>query len=151
MKAPARPCHLCDDDGGFVVWHDDAWRVVRVVDDPSHPVFYRVVSRRHVAEFSDLAPDERVQCMALVAAVERVLRERAKPLKVNLASLGNLVPHLHWHVVARYADDRQFPHPIWAPPQRESDPAALAARRAALPALDDTLRATLSVLGHAAH
>ena len=151
MNAAARACHLCDDDGGFVVWHDDAWRVVRVVDDPSHPVFYRVISRRHVAEFSELALAERERCMALVAAVERVLRERARPLKVNLASLGNLVPHLHWHVVARFADDRQFPHPIWAPPQREADAAALAARRAALPALDAALRATLAAPASAAH
>jgi diadenosine tetraphosphate (Ap4A) HIT family hydrolase len=42
-----------------------------------------------------------------------------KPGKVNLASLGNQVPHLHWHVIPRYADDAHFPKPIWATPERD--------------------------------
>ena len=53
-------------------------------------------------EFTDLAPAERAECMEAVAAVERVLREQLAPTKVNLASLGNLTPHLHWHVIARF-------------------------------------------------
>jgi diadenosine tetraphosphate (Ap4A) HIT family hydrolase len=63
---------------------------------------------------------------------------------MNLASLGNVTPHLHWHVIARYADDAQFPGPIWAARQRTTDAATLAARRARLPALDTALRAALA-------
>jgi diadenosine tetraphosphate (Ap4A) HIT family hydrolase len=48
-----------------------------------------------------------------------------RPDKVNLASLGNQTPHLHWHVVARFADDSRFPDAVWAPPRRSG------ARRAA--------------------
>ena len=40
------------------------------------------------------------------------------PDKINLASLGNMVPHLHWHVIPRFRDDRHFPEPIWGAPQR---------------------------------
>ena len=46
-------------------------------------------------------------------------REVLRPDKINLASLGNVVPHLHWHVIPRFADDRHFPAPVWATPQRE--------------------------------
>jgi diadenosine tetraphosphate (Ap4A) HIT family hydrolase len=54
-----------------------------------------------------------------VFAVESVLREQLDPHKINLASLGNVVPHLHWHVIPRYTDDPHFPQPIWSNAQRE--------------------------------
>ena len=57
--------------------------------------------------------------MEVVATVERVLRDRLRPTKVNLASLGNVVPHLHWHVIARFDWDGYFPQSIWAARQRE--------------------------------
>ena len=56
--------------------------------------------------------------MDVVFAVETALREVAQPDKINLASLGNLVPHVHWHVIPRWAADRCFPDPIWAPARR---------------------------------
>jgi len=48
-----------------------------------------------------------------------VLRDTLQPDKINLASLGNQVPHLHWHVIPRFADDAHFPDPIWAAARRE--------------------------------
>ena len=84
------------------------------------PAYYRVIWNAHVAEFTDLAPDERAECMEVVACVERVLREQLQPTKINLASLGNMVPHLHWHVIARFDWDSRFPGPIWAPARRAS-------------------------------
>jgi len=60
--------------------------------------------------------------MATVLAVERVLREQLKPDKINLASLGNVVPHLHWHVIPRWTDDSHFPDPIWAAARCEAPP-----------------------------
>ena len=62
---------------------------------------------------------ERDQLMAVVFAVEAAVRETMQPDKMNLASLGNMTPHVHWHVVPRFRDDRHFPNPIWAAPQRE--------------------------------
>jgi diadenosine tetraphosphate (Ap4A) HIT family hydrolase len=47
-----------------------------------------------------------------------MLRRLLQPTKVNLASLGNQVPHLHWHVIPRFADDAHFPDPVWAPRRR---------------------------------
>jgi diadenosine tetraphosphate (Ap4A) HIT family hydrolase len=56
--------------------------------------------------------------MRVVFAVEAALRGLMRPDKINLASLGNLVPHLHWHVIPRFGDDPHFPAPIWAAPRR---------------------------------
>lgn len=78
-----------------------------------------------MAEFSDLPLVDQQACMAVVAAVERVLRTLLKPTKINLAALGNMVPHLHWHVIARFAWDSHFPAPVWAAPQRPLDAVAL--------------------------
>jgi diadenosine tetraphosphate (Ap4A) HIT family hydrolase len=56
--------------------------------------------------------------MNVVFAVETAVREVAKPDKINLASLGNVVPHVHWHVIPRWQDDVNFPDAIWAVPRR---------------------------------
>ena len=110
-------CVLCRGDGGVVVHRAERWRVVRV-EDADFPAFYRVIWNAHAQEFTDLAADERAECLDAVAGVERVLRDALAPTKINLASLGNMVPHLHWHVVARFDWDSRFPDPIWAPARR---------------------------------
>jgi diadenosine tetraphosphate (Ap4A) HIT family hydrolase len=78
-----------------------------------------------VAEMTDLPPSDRSHLMSIVLAVEAALRALLDPHKMNLASLGNQVPHLHWHVVPRFADDSHFPRPVWDRPQRIATPRAL--------------------------
>jgi diadenosine tetraphosphate (Ap4A) HIT family hydrolase len=111
-------CEFCASPGGPVLWQNDLCRVVRV-DEPDYPGFVRVILRRHAREMGDLTPGEREALMAVVFAVEAAVRETMQPDKMNLASLGNMTPHVHWHVVPRFKDDRHFPNPIWAAPQRE--------------------------------
>jgi len=101
-----------------VLWRDAFCRVV-AVDDPDYPGYCRVILNRHVPEMTDLAPDERQRLMGVVVEVEALLRETLAPDKVNLASLGNMVPHLHWHVIPRFRNDRHFPAPVWAAPARD--------------------------------
>ncbi len=110
-------CPLCTADGGVLVFRNEQLRVIQA-DEPGFPAFYRVIWNAHVAEFSDLTPGERAVCMNAVVAVEQALRARLQPTKINLAALGNLVPHLHWHVVARFEGDSHFPAPVWSAPAR---------------------------------
>jgi diadenosine tetraphosphate (Ap4A) HIT family hydrolase len=118
MNTPREiPCPLCDSRNETVLWQSPQARVLRV-DDPAWPGFCRVVWTAHVAEMTDLAPTERRYLMDLVFGVESALRRVLSPAKINLASLGNQVPHLHWHVVPRFADDAAFPDAIWAPARR---------------------------------
>ena len=135
-------CELCRNAGGEVVAQTRQWRVVRVVD-AAFPAFYRVIWNPHVAEFSDLSPADRGECMDVVTRVERVLREQLSPTKVNLASLGNVVPHLHWHVIARFAWDSHFPGPVWAGSQRAVNPAAVSRLAVSLDRLDLAVRDAL--------
>jgi diadenosine tetraphosphate (Ap4A) HIT family hydrolase len=110
-------CELCDQSGGEILWQNALCRVV-LVNDPSYPGFCRIILNRHVKEMTDLSEPERGQLMKVVFAVESVAREIVQPDKINLASLGNVVPHLHWHVIPRFADDRHFPNPIWGETKR---------------------------------
>lgn len=114
-------CELCASDGGEVLWRDGFCRVIGVAD-ADYPGFCRVVLQRHVKEMTDLEREERARLMDAVFATEAALRELLRPDKVNLASLGNMTQHLHWHVIPRFADDRHFPQPIWAQPARPRPP-----------------------------
>lgn len=127
-------CELCHEDGGEVIHRHDKLRVV-LVDDANYPGFCRVIWNAHVSEMTDLPLLDRSLLMRTVCQVESVLREVLQPEKINLASLGNMVPHLHWHLIPRFRDDAHFPNPIWAQPARQTAADVLAARRALLPAL----------------
>ncbi len=136
-------CELCDQDGGLLLWRSEKLRVIRVAD-ANFPGFYRVIWNAHVAEWTDLVPADRSLLMQTVAKVETMLRHGLHPTKINLASLGNVVPHLHWHVIARFADDSHFPNPIWGQAVREVPPEKLQALQAAMPVLDEAIIASLS-------
>lgn len=142
MDDAAPGCVLCQSAGGILVWQDADWRVIRA-EEADFPAFYRVVLRRHRAEFSDLTVTDRQRCMALVVAVEQVLIDLLRPTKLNLAALGNLVPHLHWHVIARFDWDSHFPQPVWGERQRRVEPGAVERLAVTLTALDDAVRAAL--------
>ncbi len=87
-------------------------------DEPDYPGFCRVILARHAGEMTELDERERSRLMAVVFAVEEAVRATMRPDKVNLASLGNVVAHLHWHVVPRFRDDRHFPGAVWSAPRR---------------------------------
>jgi diadenosine tetraphosphate (Ap4A) HIT family hydrolase len=128
-------CALCEEAGGAVVFDSPKFRVIRA-SESGFPAFYRLVWTEHVAEFSDLAPSDRHLCMEAVTNIEQLLRKHLQPRKVNLASLGNMVAHLHWHVIARFQWDSHFPAPLWAAAQREASADALARIESLLPALE---------------
>jgi diadenosine tetraphosphate (Ap4A) HIT family hydrolase len=109
-------CEFCDGVGGELIHDAGLYRVIAVLGDEgrSYPGFCRVIWTAHVKEMSDLTIAERARFMEAVFAVEAALRAALSPQKMNLASLGNLTPHLHWHVIPRLAGDPAFPKPVWA-------------------------------------
>ncbi|MBL8429306.1 MAG: HIT family protein [Dechloromonas sp.] len=111
-------CDLCVNPGGAVLWQSSFSRVVRV-DDPNYPGFCRVILNDHVREMTDLDARRRAELMQVVFAVESVVRELFSPDKINLASFGNMVPHVHWHIIPRWQDDRHFPEPVWGSVRRD--------------------------------
>ncbi|HPB90494.1 MAG TPA: HIT family protein [Rugosibacter sp.] len=123
-------CALCRQDHtgpngeGDLLWQDSRCRVVRVTgaEGEQFPGFCRVIWHEHVKEMSDLTATDAAHLMQVVLAVERTLRLLLTPDKINLASLGNMVPHVHWHVIPRWQNDSHFPAPIWATANRTNLP-----------------------------
>lgn len=131
-------CPLCHPAAEHLIWEDPACRVIRV-DDPAYPAFLRVIWRQHAREMSDLPAAAQRHLLNVVLAAETALRGLLQPHKINLASFGNQVPHLHWHVIPRDPADRHFPEPVWGAPQREGRPLAAPPDAALAQALRDAL------------
>jgi diadenosine tetraphosphate (Ap4A) HIT family hydrolase len=73
-----------------------------------------------------------------------VLREQLAPTKINLAALGNMVAHLHWHVIARYDWDSHFPASVWLRPSASAMKSAKPRLRQ-LPQVDGVLQRALAL------
>ncbi|MDX3906883.1 MAG: HIT family protein [Pigmentiphaga sp.] len=112
----ATACPLCASVDAPALWRDGRLRVI-AVDDADYPGYIRVIWHTHAAEMTDLDEADRLHVMQVVLEVESVMRDHLRPDKINLAALGNMVPHLHWHIIPRWQGDRHFPDAIWAAPR----------------------------------
>lgn len=144
-----RNCPLCENVGGILVYSTKYWRVVRVSDEQAArgvPAFWRLIGQNHIAELSDLPTVAQNQLTPALIAIEKEIRQTLHPKKINIASLGNMTPHLHWHIVARFENDPWWPAPIWAAENRPENPNASAAIQKQLPELDAALARVLADL-----
>ena len=142
-------CALCKDEArpeeGQLIWRGDDCRVI-LVNDPDLPGFCRVIWNRHIAEMTDLTYGEREHLMSLVFAVEEAVRHVMHPDKVNIAALGNMVPHIHWHVIPRYKDDAFFPGSVWSAKTQITSQETLQTRQKLAQELVPTIRSAISNL-----
>jgi diadenosine tetraphosphate (Ap4A) HIT family hydrolase len=142
-------CLLCKDElkpeEGQIIWRGDDCRVI-LVNDPDLPGFCRVIWNRHVAEMTDLSHGERDHLMALVFAVEEALRHVMHPDKVNIATLGNMVSHIHWHVIPRFRDDAFFPGSAWSQKTQETPKSVIDSRKQKAEQLPAAIRAVIANL-----
>jgi len=108
-------------------WHDDAdLRIVELKHslvvlnrDQFFPGYTLLFTRQHVTELFHLDCGERGELMEEVSQVAAALNDVFSPDKINYELLGNMVPHMHWHLVPRFRSDPLWPRPIWAEPHDE--------------------------------
>ena len=86
---------------------------VLVINDANYPWLLLVPRRPDAVELIDLDEVERAQLMTEIALVSRALKEVTECDKLNVAALGNMVPQLHVHIIARRKTDAAWPRPIW--------------------------------------
>jgi diadenosine tetraphosphate (Ap4A) HIT family hydrolase len=86
---------------------------VLVIKDAHYPWLLLVPRRAEVVEIIDLDEVEQAQLMTEISRVARSLKEVTKCDKLNIAALGNVVPQLHVHVIARRSSDVAWPRPVW--------------------------------------
>lgn len=108
-------------------WQDDPdQRVVELEHtlvslnrDQFFPGYCFVYPRNHVTELFHLSEPVRNGVMAEVTAVAQALHGVFHPDKINYELLGNMAPHMHWHIVPRRAQDPLWPRPQWSEPHQE--------------------------------
>ena len=86
---------------------------LRLMNDARYPWLILVPRRADVREFIDLDNADQGLLSAEIRRCGELLRSAHAPTRVNIAMIGNLVPQLHAHVVARYDDDEAWPRPVW--------------------------------------
>jgi diadenosine tetraphosphate (Ap4A) HIT family hydrolase len=100
---------------------------VLLMDDARFPWFILVPRHYGASELTDLSDEDAAALMDEIRIATRVMLDLAKPDKVNVGALGNLVPQLHVHVVGRFHSDPAWPGPVWGHGSRSSYPAHAAA------------------------
>jgi diadenosine tetraphosphate (Ap4A) HIT family hydrolase len=86
---------------------------VRLMDDAHHPWLILVPRVENAVDITDLDAAQQSTLMREIDRAARALQATVKPHKLNVAALGNVVPQLHVHVIARYRDDIAWPRPVW--------------------------------------
>jgi diadenosine tetraphosphate (Ap4A) HIT family hydrolase len=99
-----------------LIWANDLIKIeVHESEIPWLKIFTHIAHK----EFSDASNEERVEIFRVLDIIEREMLHFFKPTKINIASFGNYLPHLHWHIMARFENDSYFPEPMWGMVQRE--------------------------------
>jgi diadenosine tetraphosphate (Ap4A) HIT family hydrolase len=107
------------------------WTLSRVllINDATYPWLVLVPARTGLRNFDDLSPADMALASGEIVAASRALKSLYSPAKINVAALGNMVPQLHIHVIARFEDDAAWPKPVWGvAPAQPYAPDALSAR-----------------------
>ena len=109
-------CPLCNTQNEDIIYENTLFRIVLVDEIPG---YIRVITQKHIKEFSELSDDEAVEIMQAIKKTEKAMIEFLKPDKINIAALGNMVPHLHIHMIPRYENDPWWPGANFCEKQRE--------------------------------
>lgn len=108
----SQSCVLCNPANEKLILQTNACRVI-LVDNQFYPGYIQVISNKHIKELTALDKVEALAIFDTIWLMEQRILQLLNPDKINIASLGNMVPHLHWHIIPRFSHDRNFPNSIW--------------------------------------
>lgn len=81
----------------------------------------KIFTKEQIREFSDCDFSTKAEILNALDIIEKEMIAFYSPIKINIASFGNYLPHLHFHIMARFEDDSYFPEPMWGKKMRESE------------------------------
>lgn len=99
-----------------IIWENSSLYLVR--EQHNNP-WVKIFLKNEQKELTDATPKEQMEIFKIALIVEKTMRTFYNPTKINHASFGNVLPKVHWHIQARFADDEFFPEPTWGKKQRE--------------------------------
>ena len=95
-------------------------RLIRIEIEESEIPWLKVFTQVERKEFSDCSAEEKEAIFIALDIIEKEMISYYQPTKINIASFGNYVPLVHWHIMARFEEDSFFPEPMWGKQQREA-------------------------------
>ena len=116
MEESSKNCVLCRQDEHKVIWSSKNCRAIEVANENFG--LHRIIWNKHVKELSELTTKELLELMENVLDLEKFVKKKYNPDKLNIASLGNKTPHIHIHVCPRWKTDPWWPNTIWSQPNK---------------------------------
>ncbi|HIQ47410.1 MAG TPA: HIT family protein, partial [Sulfurovum sp.] len=94
---------------------------IRIESEESEIPWLKIFTQKSYKEMSEVPEETKFEIYDLLDTIEKEMLAYYRPKKINIASFGNYVPHVHWHIMARFEEDAYFPEPMWGTKQRESN------------------------------
>ncbi|GAB6045717.1 HIT domain-containing protein [Caminibacter profundus] len=109
-------CPLCNPKNEDIIFENELLRVILVDEIPG---YVRVITQKHIKELSELSDNEAIRLTLVIKKIENAIIKILRPDKVNIVSLGNMVPHLHIHIIPRFINDPWWPGATFCKKNRE--------------------------------
>lgn len=94
---------------------------IKIEIESSEIPWLKIFTQHPYKEMSEVPGMIKFEIYDLLDTIEKEMLSYYNPKKINIASFGNYVPHVHWHIMARFEEDSYFPEPMWGTKQRESN------------------------------
>jgi diadenosine tetraphosphate (Ap4A) HIT family hydrolase len=99
-----------------IVWQNENFYILK---HESPLPWLKLFTKEPYKELTEIPKEQRDKLYTLIENIELAIIEFYNPDKVNIASFGNMLPHMHWHIIARFKNDPYFPKTTWEEPVRE--------------------------------
>jgi len=93
---------------------------IKIVTENAEIPWLKIFTQTHYKEMSEVPKHIRYEIYNLLDIIEKEMLHYYNPSKINIASFGNYMPHVHWHIMARFENDSYYPEPMWGKKQRQS-------------------------------
>ena len=94
--------------------------LIRIEIESAEIPWLKIFTQKEIKEFSQCNKETKIAILEALDIIEKEMLNYFKPEKINIASFGNYVPHVHFHIQARFKEDSYFPEPTWGKKQREA-------------------------------
>lgn len=95
--------------------------LIKVEIEPFEIPWVKIFTQEVIKEFTQCSQELQLAILKTINIIEKEMLEYFAPDKINIASFGNYVPHVHFHIQARFKNDSYFPEPTWGKKQREAN------------------------------
>jgi len=92
---------------------------IKIESENSEIPWLKIFTQQPYKEMSEVPSEIKFEIFDILDTIEREMLSYYTPKKINIASFGNYMPHVHWHIMARFEEDSYFPEPMWGQKQRE--------------------------------